>query len=113
MIGNESTIDMDINKTTFYQSVDIAGEFVDVNSFKASRIDVSDKIVISGQQPTLYLKDTNQRSGMIHMNSDKMYFLSGRTNTESWSQVVVGGLLFYIQIIIMPNSVATCFHLDK
>jgi hypothetical protein len=51
------------------------------------RIDVSDKIVITGTQPTLYLKDTNNRSGMIHMNSDKMYFLSGGTNTESWTPV--------------------------
>jgi hypothetical protein len=35
----------------------------------------------------LYLKDTNNRSGMIHMNSDRMYFLSGAANSETWSQV--------------------------
>jgi len=52
-----------------------------------ARIDVSDKLVITGQQPTLNLKDTNARSGMIHMNDNRMYFLSGETNTESWSQV--------------------------
>jgi hypothetical protein len=51
------------------------------------RIDVSDKIVISNDQPTLYLKDTNNRSGMIQMNSDRMYFLSGGTNTNTWSHV--------------------------
>ena len=52
-----------------------------------SRIDVSDKLVTTGTSPTLYLKDTNNRSGMIHMNSDRMYFLSGVANSESWSQV--------------------------
>jgi hypothetical protein len=35
----------------------------------------------------LYLKDTNQRSGMIHMNDNRMYFLSGVANSESWSQI--------------------------
>ena len=52
-----------------------------------SRIDVSDKLVITGTQPTLYFKDTNNRSGMIHMNDNKMYFLSGGNNTETWTQV--------------------------
>jgi hypothetical protein len=52
-----------------------------------SRIDVSDKVVITGTQPSLYLKDTNQRSEMMHMNDNKMYFLSGVANSESWSQV--------------------------
>jgi hypothetical protein len=50
------------------------------------RIDVSDKIVITGTQPTLYLKDINNRSGFIHMNSNIMYFLSGGDNTETWTQ---------------------------
>jgi hypothetical protein len=35
----------------------------------------------------MYFKDTNNRSGMIHMNSDKMYFLSGVSNSETWTQV--------------------------
>jgi hypothetical protein len=44
-------------------------------------------VVITGDSPTLYLKDTDQRSGMIHMNSKRMYFLTGVANSESWSQV--------------------------
>jgi len=80
MIGNVTTMNMVIDKTIFYQSVDIDGEFVKVNSFKATKMDVTEKIVISGQQSTLYLKDTEHRSGMIHMNSDNMYFLSGVAN---------------------------------
>jgi hypothetical protein len=35
----------------------------------------------------MYFKDTNNRSGMIHMNSDRMYFLSGVSNLETWTQV--------------------------
>jgi hypothetical protein len=56
-------------------------------NIETKRIDVSDKLVITGTQPSLYFKDTNARSGMIHMNDNKMYFLSGGTNTETWTQV--------------------------
>jgi hypothetical protein len=42
-LDNVSTMDMDIDKTTFYQSVDIAGPCFSANSLKASRIDVTDK----------------------------------------------------------------------
>jgi hypothetical protein len=35
----------------------------------------------------MYFKDTNHRSGMIHMNSDRMYFFSGVANSETWTQV--------------------------
>jgi hypothetical protein len=52
-----------------------------------NRIDVNDKLVITNTSPSLYLKDTNQRSGMIHMNDNRMYFLSGVANSESWSQI--------------------------
>jgi hypothetical protein len=47
------------------------------SSILTNRIGVSDKLVISNTQPTLYLKNTNGRSGMIHMNDNIMYFLSG------------------------------------
>jgi len=52
-----------------------------------SRIDVSDKVVITGDTPVLILKDTNQRSGMVYMNNNSMYFLSGVANSETWTQV--------------------------
>jgi hypothetical protein len=58
-----------------------------LSNILTSRIDVSDKVVITNTSPTLYFKDTNNRSGMIHMNSDRMYFLSGVANSESLSQV--------------------------
>jgi hypothetical protein len=57
------------------------------NNIDAVRLDVSDRVVITQTSPTLYLKDTNDRAGMIHMNASRMYFLSGAANSETWSQV--------------------------
>ncbi len=42
------------------------------------------KLVITGISPTLYLRDTNERTGMIHMNGGLMYFLSGVVNSDTW-----------------------------
>jgi len=47
----------------------------------------SEGLVLTGTEPTITLKDTNGRSGMIHMNDNNMFFLSGETNSEAWSQV--------------------------
>jgi len=57
------------------------------------RVDIGDAdgqskgLVITGEEPTITFKDTVDRSGMIHMNSNKMFFLSGVSNSEVWSQV--------------------------
>jgi hypothetical protein len=59
----------------------------------SGRVDIGDAdgqsegLVLTGNAPTITLKDTDARSGMIHMNDSKMYFLSGGTNSEAWSQV--------------------------
>ena len=46
----------------------------------------NNKLVITGDAPTLYLRDNNNRTGMIHMNSDIMYFLNGNgTNSDTWA----------------------------
>jgi len=47
----------------------------------------SEGLVITGEKPTITLKDTDARSGMIHMNDNNMYFLSGVSNSEAWTQV--------------------------
>jgi hypothetical protein len=69
--------DLDVKQNILTSSSDIS----------TKRIDVSDRVVITGQSPSLYFKDTNHRSGMLHMNDNRMYFLSGGSNSESWSQV--------------------------
>lgn len=47
----------------------------------------SSRLVLRGTSPTLYLRDTDHRSGMIHMNSNIMYFLNASGNdSETWVQ---------------------------
>ncbi|MGY8913411.1 MAG: tail fiber domain-containing protein, partial [Flavobacteriales bacterium] len=55
------------------------------------------KLVITGGSPTLYLRDSNERTGMIHQNGNRMYFLSGVANSDSWSQAVNGMWPLYLQ----------------
>ena len=43
--------------------------------------------VIRGSSPTLYFRDTNGYSGMIHNNSNLLYVLRGATDSESWSAI--------------------------
>jgi chaperonin cofactor prefoldin len=46
----------------------------------------NDKLVITGTAPTLYLRDTDNRTGMIHMNGNLMYFLNGNgNNSDTWA----------------------------
>jgi hypothetical protein len=75
--GGITQADLDTKQNTLTSSTNIL----------TNRIDVSDKVVITGTEPTMYFKDTNNHSGMIHMNSDRMYFLSGVANSETWTQV--------------------------
>jgi hypothetical protein len=59
----------------------------------SGRVDIGDAdgqskgLVLTGTAPTITFKDTDARSGMIYMNSDKMFFLSGEPNSEAWSRV--------------------------
>jgi hypothetical protein len=47
----------------------------------------SSRLVLRGYSPTLYLRDIDNRSGMIHMNGNNMYFLNASGNdSETWAQ---------------------------
>ena len=52
----------------------------------SQKLDINDgNLEIRSSSPTVYLSDTDQRSGMIHVNSNLMYFLRGcGTGSESW-----------------------------
>ena len=59
---------------------------------------------INNTSPTIYLQDSDHRSGMIHMNSNLLYFLSGNgTNSTTWA---TNGALWPLTIN-MTNDVAT------
>jgi hypothetical protein len=47
----------------------------------------SNRSVIRGSSPTLYFRDTNGYSAMLHNNSNLLYVLRGSTDTESWTMV--------------------------
>jgi hypothetical protein len=57
----------------------------DGNTFYANGNSGS-KFVLRGSSPTIYLRDTDNRSGMIHMNGNLMHFLNGSGNdSETWT----------------------------
>jgi hypothetical protein len=65
----------------------------------------SSRLVLRGNNPTLYLRDTDHRSGMIHMNGNIMYFLNASGNdSETWASQ--NGQNWALQID-MNNNLAT------
>jgi hypothetical protein len=82
-------------------NVNIAGNLIVAGNLNVN----TSKLVIRGTEPTLYLRDTNNRSGMIHMNSSIMYFLNASGNdSETWQQQ--NGQDWALQIN-MDNNTAT------
>lgn len=47
----------------------------------------SGSLVIRGSSPTVYFRDTNHNSAMLHCNSHLLYVLRGNTDTTAWTQV--------------------------
>jgi hypothetical protein len=47
----------------------------------------SNRSVIRGGSPTLYFRDTDHNSAMIHNNANLLYILRGGNDTETWTQV--------------------------
>jgi len=86
--GNINTINSsgtaNINTANF-STIDVISGNID--TLTNDKITSTDRIIINNGSPTLYLKDTNAKSGMIQMNANRMYFLSGGTNSETYSQV--------------------------
>ena len=48
---------------------------------------ISGNLIINNSSPTLYLKDTDNNSAMIHCNSNFLYFLRGAIDSTTWTQV--------------------------
>jgi hypothetical protein len=42
------------------------------------------RVTITGDAPTIHLKDSNNKGGFIHCNLNQMYFLSGNINATQW-----------------------------
>jgi hypothetical protein len=65
----------DIRTPTYYISSDTSNRFA------------SGALVLRGQSPTIWFRDTDNNSAMIHVNSNIFYVLRGANDTESWTQV--------------------------
>jgi hypothetical protein len=55
----------------------------------AGDVGLTGQLQIQNDSPTITLRDTNNKTGYIHMNSDVLYFLGGSNNSpySSWTQV--------------------------
>lgn len=72
----------------FYDSND-TGYYCDPNgtSVFSQLFLYGNRSVIRGGSPTLYFRDTDEMSAMIHCNSNLLYILRGGVDSESWSTV--------------------------
>ena len=70
-------------------SADDASTLDGINStgFLQSSTTASQNHYIRNSSPTIYFRDTDQNSAMIHVNSNLFYVLRGGNDTTSWSQV--------------------------
>jgi hypothetical protein len=64
-------------------TLDVAGDVA------MTSLNMTGQLQIQNDNPTITLRDTNHRTGYIHMNNDIMYFLGGSNNSPhgSWTQV--------------------------
>jgi hypothetical protein len=72
----------------FYDSDD-TGYYANPNgeSSFSTGIFYGNRLVIRGGSPTLYFRDTDENSAMLHNNSNRLYVLRGGTDSESWGTV--------------------------
>ena len=70
-----------------FENIFESGQDVGIGTNTPSQnLDINNgNLEIRSSSPTVYFSDTDHRSGMIHVNSNLMYFLRGcRNGSESW-----------------------------
>ena len=70
-----------------FENIFESGQDVGIGTNTPSQnLDINNgNLEIRSSSPTVYFSDTNNRSGMIHVNSNLMYFLRGKgTGSEEW-----------------------------
>jgi chromosome segregation ATPase len=87
--GSTWTVDIDGRYLQSYTEVDTLA------SVTARGSSTSSDIFLNNAAPTLYLQDTDNRSAMIHVNSNYFYILNGNANNStSWAQQANSRWLF-------------------
>jgi hypothetical protein len=78
------------DRATFYfnRNIDVDGQFR-IYGDTTNRF-YQGGLVLRGSSPTIYFRDTNQNSAMVHVNSNIFYVLRGGNDSESWSTVGSG-----------------------
>jgi hypothetical protein len=72
----------------FYHRAQQSGTWGDWNKvLHDSKTTQTSNITIRNSSPTLYLRDTDHNSAMLHTNSDVFYVLRGSDDTTTWAQV--------------------------
>ena len=55
-------------------------------SFTGGNVETTGNFLLNNTSPTIYLQDTDHKSGMIHQNANLMHFLSGSgNNSTTWA----------------------------
>jgi len=72
-----------VDSTLNSDAITASGQIYTSNAFYTD----GNRSVIRGGSPTLYFRDTDHYSAMIHNNSNLLYVLRGANDTETWTQV--------------------------
>ena len=87
--GGTWTVDIDGRYLTSYTETDTLQSVTDRGS------STTNQIFINNASPTIYLQDTDNRSAMIHVNSNFFYILNGSANNSTgWAQQANSRWLF-------------------
>ena len=73
--AGEKTFTTSVYSPIYYASNDTANRFT------------NGALVLRGTAPSIYFRDTDHNSAVIHVNSNILYVLRADTDTEAWTQV--------------------------
>ena len=73
--AGEKTFTTSVYSPVYYASYDTANRFT------------NGALVLRGTAPSIYFRDTDHNSAVIHVNSNILYVLRADTDTEGWTQV--------------------------
>ena len=92
-----SKIRMDANGHYYFQAQGAnpwAYRDITANSFWGTG-----NVVLNNASPTIFLRDTDHASAMIHCNGNLLYFLRGDVNSTTWNKLPNDRWPFYINLL--------------
>ncbi len=83
-IPSIEVLDTGLVKLAQYSGNVVLGSAIDNG---VGKLQVEGGITMRGVNPTIYFRDTNEYSAMLHNNGNLFYLLRGATDTTTWTQV--------------------------